>query len=73
MVNVKFHAKSNQTQLQIIDMQGRKVKQLILGTQQDEINSIQFDITDLPAGSYHLNMIGGGGKTSSKTFIITNE
>ena len=73
VVNVKFHAKSNQTQLQIIDMQGRKVKQLILGTQQDEINSIQFDITDLPAGSYHLNMIGGGGKTSSKTFIITNE
>ncbi len=53
-------------------MQGRTVRQLTIGTQREVINTLQIDIVDLPAGSYHLNLIGGG-KDSSKIFIITNE
>ncbi len=72
VINVKFYSKTDEAQIQIIDMQGRTVKQLTIGTVQDDLNSIQLDVTDLPPGTYHFNMIGGG-TGSTKTFIITNE
>ncbi len=72
VVNVKFYSNSDEAQIQIVDMQGRTIKQLTIDTVREDVNLLQLDITDLPAGSYHLNMIGGG-KASSKTFIITNE
>ncbi len=72
VINVKFYSKSDEAQIQIVDMQGRTVKRLSIGTVRENLNSIQLDVTDLAPGSYHLNMIGGG-KGSSKIFIITNE
>ncbi len=72
VINVKFHAESDETQIQIIDMQGRTIRQLTVGTQREAMNNLQLDVTDLSPGSYHLNLIGGG-KGSSKIFIIANE
>ena len=72
VLNVKFYAKANETQIRIIDVQGRTVRQLTVDSQREVINNMQLDISDLIPGSYHLNMIGGG-KGSSKIFIIANE
>ncbi len=73
VVNLKFFTEANEVQIQIVDMQGKAVKQLNIGAVRDEVNSLRLDITDLPSGAYHLNILVEGGKTSTKTFIITNE
>lgn len=72
VVNVKFYSKSHEVQLQVVDMQGQVVKQLIVSTEQEALNSLRLDVTGLSAGAYHLNVIQDG-KGNTKAFVITNE
>ncbi len=72
IINVKFYSKAKEAQLQVSNMQGLIVKKIIVDTEQDALNSLRLDITDLPAGSYHLSIMQSG-KANTKSFIITNE
>ena len=71
-LNVNFFTEKEEVQVQVTDMQGRIVKRVVVGTAPNLTNSLQLDISDLPVGSYNLQLIGGG-RGSSKIFIITNE
>jgi len=69
MLNLKFYAIANETQIQIVDIQGRIVKQLTIESVKDVQNLLQLDVSDLTVGTYHLNI--GGENGNSKKFIIT--
>jgi len=67
MLQVDFISEINEVQFEIIDMLGRRVKQLSLNVEPDIENSIRLDISDLPGSNYFLR---DTGNKISKKFII---
>jgi len=71
-LNLNFFSNSEDVQIQIADMLGRTVQRLSLEATTKEMNTVRFDISSLPSGTYSLKILGGF-KESSKIFIIAND
>ena len=71
-INLNFFSNSEEVQIQITDMLGKVMSKTSLAAVSNEMNTVRFDITSLPVGTYSLQILGGY-KGSSKMFIITNE
>ncbi len=72
VLNLNFFSNAEEVQIQITDMQGKIVQKMSIGAVTNELNTVQFDISSLPSGTYSLHILGGY-KDSSKIFIITND
>ena len=66
LLNVKFYSDKKDIQLVISDMLGRKVKVLSLEVE-ETWNTINIDISNLPAGTYHLLQTGNG---NNQKFVV---
>ena len=66
VLNIKFYSGRNEAQINIIDMLGRTIKSIYLEVEK-EWNTINLDISDLPAGTYNIQI---AGEKNSKMFII---
>ena len=66
LLSVKFYSDRKDIQLVISDMLGRKVKVLSLEVEEDW-NTVSIDISNLPAGTYHLLQTGNG---DNQKFVV---
>lgn len=71
-LNLNFYSNAPEVQIQITNMQGKVVQQLSLEVATNDMNTVQFDISSLPSGTYSLQILGGY-EDSSRIFIITND
>jgi len=66
VVKVKFYSNRDETVLIVVDLLGQIVRRLSLGVDQ-EWNTVNIDITDLPVGTYFIKQVGSKG---SKRFVM---
>ena len=66
ILNIKFFSEREETQINIVDMLGRTVKSISLDVER-EWNTITLDISDLPSGTYNVQIVGD---KKSKMLII---
>ena len=66
LLNVKFYSNRNDIRLVITDMLGRRVKIISLEVEK-EWNTVSIDISNLPAGTYHLQQTGND---SHQKFVV---
>ncbi len=71
-LNLNFYSNSEEVQIQITTLQGKVVQRMSLEAVTEEMNTVQFDISTLPSGTYSLQILGGF-KESSRIFIIAND
>ena len=69
MINVEFYSEREEAYLLITDMYGRVVRKLKLEVESKFINTVQFDISDLPSGNYTIQVLGDN---NIKMFTISN-
>ncbi len=67
-INLEFKSITGKAQIQIVDVNGRLIRRLMIDTDINRVNNLEINVADLIEGRYHLKLVDGTN-AYTETFI----